>query len=408
MSAGAVAVTHTVHRGDTPATVAESYLDLTQVYLPADLATAITKENGGRRALVPGARITIPQLLSEPYSTGKASRLPPADLATTRGLYVRGDTAARPAFAALLDRMADRGIDTMVLDAKDYDGLVTYPSRVKLVNDVGAAKHPPIRDLARTLRFAHRRGIRVAVRVSCFEDELMARSRKDLSVQSKAGRAYPIGWLEPSNPDVHAYLIALVEEVIDAGADEIQLDYVRYPVLGIHNADFHLKERGLTKPIVIRDFVRKVHAVTRARGVPLSLDVFGVVALGKREDIDSLGQDPALLARECEVLSPMAYPSHFAPGILGAEEPGNHPELVGFATKAIRAQTDGVSDSRALIRPWLQAMSWKSPSYSPSYLAQEVRSAHDGGGAGWLMWNPGQNYGFTWIAVPPRAATHRR
>ena len=397
-------VLHVAHRGDTVDTIAASYLDLTDVYLAADLASLIAHENGTKHGpLAEGARLTIPRLVARPYETGDKARLPAGDLATTRGLYVRGSTAGAPQFMTMLDRMADRGIEQIVLDAKDYDGLVTYPSRVQLANDAGAVQHhPPIANLARTIRFAHRKGIRVAVRVSCFEDELMAKARPALSVQSKAKRAYPIGWLEPSNPEVHAYIIELVREALDAGADEIQLDYVRYPVLGIKNADFHLAERGLTKPIVIRDFVRKVHAVTHARKVPLTLDVFGVISLGKRADIDSLGQDPNMLARECEVLAPMVYPSHFAPGFYGWEEPGSHPEIVGIATKATLAQIDSIKGPRAVIRPWLQAMGWKSPGYSPGYLATEVKKAHEAGGSGWLMWNPGQDYGYAWMVVKKR------
>src|SRR5262249_6213069 len=153
------------------------------------------------------------------------------------------------------------------------------------------------------------------------------------------------------------------------------------------NADFHLKERNLTQTTVIRDFVRKVHGVTQAHGVPLSLDVFGVIAFGHRVDIDALGQDPALLAPECEALSPMVYPSHYSKGFHGWDEPGDHPEIVGLGTKGVLELTGGKG---AVVRPWLQAMRWKSPSYSPAYLAQEVQAAGAAGAAGWLMWNPGQ------------------
>src|ERR1700689_2780 len=66
----------------------------------------------------------------------------------SRGLYVRGQTAGRADFSTLLDRMSARGIDTVVLDAKDYDGLLTYPSKVPLALDGGAVmKNPPIKDL---------------------------------------------------------------------------------------------------------------------------------------------------------------------------------------------------------------------------------------------------------------------
>jgi hypothetical protein len=355
-------------------------------------------------ALVHGNASAEPETQAVPAAP--ASKVSAAQSA--RGLYVRGSTAAGPAFGLLLDHMAARGIDTVVLDAKDYDGFLTYPSRVPLAIASGALKHAPIDDFAATIRTIHAKGLRTAVRVSCFEDEHMARARPALSVRSKAGNAYRIGWLDPSNPEAQGYVIDLVREALDAGADEIQLDYVRYPVLGIKNAAFHLEERGLTKPIVIRDFVRRVHAVTLARGIPLALDIFGVVAFAKRADIDGLGQDPALLARECEVLSPMVYPSHYAPGFSGFDEPGNHPELVGIALNAMRSYLEESHvEHGAVIRPWLQAMHWKSPAYSPGYLSAEIKSASNAGGSGWLMWNPGQNYSYAWIAVPMKNAPQR-
>jgi len=286
----------------------------------------------------------------------------------------------------------ERGINLIVLDAKDYDGFVTYPTRVPLAVETGAAKNAPIRDLARTIRFAHARGIRVIMRVSCFHDEWMQHHRAStMSIRGKLGGIYPIGWLDPASDVAQRYVIDLAKEAMDAGADEIELDYVRYPVIGIKNADFHLDRIGKTKPEVIRDFVHDVHAVTKARGVPLSLDIFGVVAQGRREDIDGLGQDIAMLGPECEVLSPMVYPSHYAPGFLGFDVPGNHPELVGYGTKGTIEQLGG--RTRTLVRPWVQASAYESPDYGPQYLAQELRSARDNGSSGWLMWNPQQNYG---------------
>ena len=55
----------------------------------------------------------------------------PADKAL-RGLYVRGATAAGPLFPGMLQRMVDRGMNVIILDTKDYDGPVTYPSKVPL------------------------------------------------------------------------------------------------------------------------------------------------------------------------------------------------------------------------------------------------------------------------------------
>jgi hypothetical protein len=401
----AVTIAHTT-QGDkeTLDSVARKYLDLTDVYFPADLATGIAKTNGtkGRTdaPLKPGVRLAIPHLLSEPYKTGDAERLGWPEDGKLTGLYLRGDTAGRSMFVHILDRMQERGINLVSIDAKDYDGILTYPSKVPLAIEAGVVKHPPIRDLARMIRFVHQRGIRVAVRVSCFEDEAMAKAKPELAVRAKWGGPYKNGWMDPSNEAAQGYLVDLVKEGMDAGADEIQLDYVRYPVLGIKNADFQLPERNLTQIKVITEFVKKVHVVTHARKVPLVLDVFGVIAHGHRADIEMLGQDPALLASEVEVLSPMVYPSHYDKGFMGWDEPGNHPEIVGIGTRGMVAQiaAAGVKGG-AKIRPWLQANNWRSTNYSPGYIATEIKSAQDNGGSGWMMWNPSQEYGYTWQAV---------
>ncbi len=320
-----------------------------------------------------------------------------------RGIYVRGVTAARPDFPHLLAGMKRHGLNAIVLDAKDYDGIITYPSKVPLARETQKIKDPPIKDLHALIKSVKDEGIRVIVRISCFEDELMARARPAQSVQSKAHRAYPIGWLDPSNVANQRFVQDLAREAMDAGADEIELDYVRYPVNGIHNADFHLAERNLTQKQVITKFVHDTHEITRARGIPLSLDIFGVIAFGKKEDIERLGQDPTLLAAECEALSPMVYPSHYTEGFAGFDVPGNHPELVGMATKLMMAQIADVPHA-AVLRPWLQAARYESPNYGAPYVAEEVQSAAHAGANGYLMWNPGQKYDlvFTAVGVPQK------
>ncbi len=395
-------VVYVAKKGDTLASVARANLDLSETYLWDDFAKDIVKANPHVRAGVKeGQRIELPNLIDRPYKTGDDARLGWPDEKAIRGIYLRGDTGGGHLYTKILDRMAERGMNAIVLDTKDTDGLVTYRSKVPLAIETEATKNAAIADLARTIRFAHARGIRVIMRVSCFHDEWMQHHKPALSIRGKWGGVYPIGWLEPSSEGAHEYLKELAKEGIDAGADEIQLDYVRYPVIGIKNADFHLEERHLTKIEVIRSFVHEVHQMTKARGVPLSLDIFGVVATGMRADIEMLGQDIALLGPECDVLSPMVYPSHYSKGYMGFEIPGNHPELVGIGTKGTIAQLEaGKVTTGTLVRPWVQAMNYESPEYGPQYLGRELKSAVDNGSSGWLMWNPNQDYGYAWQIVP--------
>jgi hypothetical protein len=404
---GEVQVLHTVQRGETPATLAHAYLGLSDVYFEDDFATEIAKSarsTSGEGGFLPGHKIHVPRLVREPFKSADEERL--GMPATVRGLYIRGPTAARPFFLFILDQMAKRDINAIVLDAKDYDGPVTYASKAPLVVETGVAKGAPLRDLARVIRLVHARGVRVIMRVSCFNDELMAKTKPELSVQSKWGKPYPIGWLDPNNPGAQDYILSLVSEGLDAGADEIELDYVRYPVLGIKGADFKLEEANKTKVEVIRDFVRRAHALTSARHVPLSLDLFGVVAQGRREDIDMLGQDMSVLGPEVEAISPMVYPSHYSPGFYGWANPGDHPEIVGIGVKGSLEQMNVPANEGkklAVVRPWIQAMDYKTTTYSPEYLKDEIRAGNAAGATGWLMWNPSQEYGFAWAAVPPKA-----
>jgi hypothetical protein len=407
-----IRVRHEVKKGDSWLGLAKAYLDLTDVYVEQDLARALEKDNGKPKAFpAPGSKVEITHLVTEPFKSADEERLGLPEDKNLRGIYVRGSLASVGLYAQVLDEMHKRGMNMIVLDAKDYDGPLTYASKVPLAVESGATKGALIRDFARAIRFAHWRGIRVSVRIACFEDEIMAKFRKDLSVQAKWGGAYPIGWLDPSNEDAQQYVIDLAKEAMDMGADEINLDYVRYPVLGVKGADFKLADKKLTKVEVITNFVKKVHEITKARKVALSLDVFGVIAEGKRVDIDALGQDPPMLAPHAEALCPMVYPSHYAPGYYGFDIPGNHPEIVGMATKKIleliaKANgTDGGAKDGAVIRPWVQAMAYKSPEFGPQYLAAELKSAIENGAHGWLMWNPGQGYAVAWNAVRPKPQT---
>ena len=97
----------------------------------------------------------------------------------------------------------------------------------------------------------------------------------------------------------------------------------------------------------------------------------------------------------------MVYPSHYSKGYMGFDIPGNHPELVGIGTKGtVTLLATAKVPTDTVVRPWVQAMNYESPDYGPQYLAKELKSALENGSRGWLMWNPNQDYGYAWQAVP--------
>ena len=391
---GGVEVVHTVAAGDTPSTIAKAYLELTDVYGAKDLGAAIAKEN---RDLHVGAEVRIPHLLVEPFRRPDEDRMTgPADRAL-KGIYLTGGTAGLK-WSQMLERVQLHGLNAVVVDAKASGGDVTYPTHVKLALDSGAGRSPSIPDFNRAVRFAHERGITVIARVTCFHDPWLASYAPRLSVQSKSGGSAAIGWLDPASAQVQDYLVDLVKEVVDLGADEVQLDYVRFPVEGTADAAMLPPDGHRAKAIA--SFVERVHELTATRHVPLSLDVFGIAASGPRGDIDALGQNLLLLGPEAEAISPMVYPSHYPVGTLGFDHPGDHPDLVGFGTKAAVAKLAAGQVPGTIVRPWLQAAPFRTSTFGPDYIVDEIRAAEASGAVGWLMWDAGNSYWAVWKALP--------
>lgn len=406
-------ITHTAKKGQTLRTLAEAYIELTDLYAEGDLLGAMMKANPklGFAPLPEGTKVVVPHVVTAVPRTGDAERLgwPKEEDGALRGIYANATMAGHPSFPSLLDKIAAHGMNALVIDVKDVTGFFTYPSKIPLALEVKANKHKTISSFNRLVRFAHARGLRVIARVTCFRDENLGPQRHDLAVQKKGGGAHVapskiIDWLDPANEGVQGYILAAVDEALEAGADEIQLDYVRYPTEGVWDADFHLKERGLTPASVITGFVQKVHEHTQKAHAALSLDVFGVVAWRDKRDIDATGQDLRLLAPHIEALSPMVYPSHFAPGFNGYEQPGDHADIVGIGTRRAIQELEAAG-VKVPVRPWVQAFPWKTTSFGAAYVRDQIDEGKKAGGVGFLAWNSGGEYGATFGALPIKKTT---
>lgn len=207
-------------------------------------------------------------------------------------------------------------------------------------------------------------------------------------------------WTDPSNPKVQEYELALAKFVASSGADEIQFDYVRFPAEGDQkDAEFAFMKvhPEWQRADVIADFLSRAYAELHPAGVLLSLDVFGVMAWQRPIDLAHTGQDIVRMARYCDVLSPMIYPSHFF-GMDGYRRPGDAPEhFISVSMQRFEKITQG---SGVVLRPWLQAFAWRTPSYSPEYIETQVKVAKNNGGIGFLFWNARNDYGRPFAAMP--------
>jgi hypothetical protein len=387
-------------RGDTVIAVARHYLGQTSYLTSSELAEAIRGSNADIHGtfLKAGQQLTIPGLIDHPMSEKSISV--PKDF-EVRAVYLTGLMAASDKGIKIVRRWHDAGGNAVVFDIKDSDGTVNIPFEHPLL---GAHK-TYIHDVPKYVRFLHSQGMHAIARIAIFRDERLVVSHPELAIKSKkTGQPWrengKLVWTDPSRIEVQEYDIALAVAAAQAGADEVQFDYVRFPAEGDQkdaSFSFQKSQPEWQRSEVIADFLRRAYTTLHPKGVLLSLDVFGIMAWQRQVDLNHTGQDIVRMAKFCDVLSPMIYPSHFF-GMDNIARPGDAPEhFIGESMDRFEKITQG---SGVVIRPWLQAFAWRTHTYSPKYIEVQVLTAKNKGGIGFLFWNANNDYSKPYIAMP--------
>jgi hypothetical protein len=387
-------------RGDTVISVARKYLGQTSYLTSSELAIAMRAANPDLKGafVKSGQEITIPGILDAPILE---KSVPVAKDFEVRAIYLTGLMAGSDHGIQIVKRWREAGGNSVVFDIKDSDGTVNIPFEHPLL---GAHKIY-IRDLPKYTHFLHSQGMHAIARIAMFRDERLVVSHPELAVKSKkTGLPWrengKLVWTDPSRIDVQEYDIALAQAAIAGGADEIQFDYVRFPAEGDQkDAGFAFQKSHpeWQRADVIADFLQRAYTSIHPKGVLLSLDVFGVMAWQRQVDLSHTGQDIVRMAKFCDVLSPMIYPSHFF-GMDNVARPGDEPEhFIGESMDRFQLITKG---SGVVLRPWLQAFAWRTKTYSPKYIEVQVLTAKNKGGIGFLFWNANNDYSKPYAAMP--------
>ncbi len=420
-------------RGDSIPSVARKYLRRTKYLTSTELADAIREANHNRQgvALKSGEQIVIPGML-ESAIVEKA--VPVARDFEVRAVYLTGVMAGSDHGVRIIRHWREVGGNAVVFDIKDSDGIVN----IAFDHPLASGQRHYIFDLPKFVHFLHSENMHAIARIAIFRDEHLVTSHPELAVKSRStGQPWrengKLVWTDPSNPKVQDYDIALAKFVAQSGVDEVQFDYVRFPAEGDQkDALFTFQtdhpehncrdgacpvslttgpqaDRPKTKQVqrseVIADFLQRAYAQIHPTGALFSLDVFGVMAWQRPVDLSHTGQDIVAMAKHCDVLSPMIYPSHFF-GMDGIAHPGDAPEhFIGESMERFRLIT---KDSGVVIRPWLQAFAWRTKTYSPKYVEVQIEVAKQKGGIGFLFWNANNDYSKPYTAMPEMQAAKGR
>lgn len=321
--------------------------------------------------------------------------LPPVP-ESVRGIYISGPVAGDPYMDTLLALLDETELNAVVIDVKNDEGNLTYRPAVGTAVELGACVRY-IQDLPGLVAKLKEHGVYTIARIAAFKDPLLAEERPELALRyadgtvvSESGGA---AWVNPCEPEVWAYLEETALGAVEAGFDEVQFDYVRFPT-GKAGAELDLGEAGAERERsdVIADFLETVTASLHAQGVRVSADVFGTV-ITNRADAALIGQDYAQLASIVDYVCPMVYPSHYAAGAFGLEVPDQQPYETVYGALSRSAQTLFAAElpQEAGVRAWLQdfTATWVRGhlDYGAAELRAQIQAVYDAGYTDWLLWN---------------------
>ena len=336
--------------------------------------------------------VPLPPLTDEKASPVKA-----------RGLYLTGHSVGHPRYGDILEMVENTELNSLVIDAKDDHGLMSYSSSVNIVEEVGADDRVPVSDMREVLEDLDERDVFSIARVVVFKDPHLAEEKPEWAIQRKEGDGIwrdsdGVGWLDPYNKDVWDYNIAVAREAALMGFQEIQFDYVRFP----ENAKRMDREAeytaydGTPKDELIQEFLHYAAEKLEDYNVYLSADVFGVITTSWG-DTDRIGQTWEKLSSAVDYICPMVYPSHYGPGYFDLDVPDAYPRrTVTYALRDAIKRNAPLEDP-GILRPWLQSFtaSWVRGNipYGPEEVRAQIDAAYELGIEEFLLWDPNNNYG---------------
>ncbi|HEX2675040.1 MAG TPA: putative glycoside hydrolase [Polyangiales bacterium] len=306
-----------------------------------------------------------------------------------RGLYFNADVVAAIGVRDLIRIVKSARMNALVIDLKDERGRVHFDTKLP---ELQKSKRNTLGDVPALVRELHGAGLYVIARVVCFSDPIVPRQFPERGVQDGRpgkrgqlwatwGKRHP--WLDPYNEKNHTMLIALAREVEALGIDEIQLDYIRFPVDKATTFAVYPSQRDEPRERVL---LRMLERMDRAVHIPLGTDVFGITVMPWRDD-SPLGQDLESWSKYVEVFSPMLY-LHGMRAWHEHDREQRAGRLIALGVSTLRARLG----AQPVVRPFLQAFPEGADHYDPSFIAEQIGGARRSGADGFLFWHPASHY----------------
>ncbi len=310
----------------------------------------------------------------------------------------------------MIDLINSTELNAIVIDIKDYSGQLSYRTDIPQVEEYGKDRELKILRPNAMIKKLHDNGIYVIARQTIFQDPILANARPDLALTSSTtGKQWKdnlkVMWMDPAGKETWDYNILIAKDALARGFDEINFDYIRFASDGnLNDIKYPFWDEKTLKRYVIRDFWKYLR-----KALPdskISADLFGLVTLNYGDV--GIGQNMDDAFHYFDAVAPMVYPSHYAKGFDGYQNPAAHPYEIVFRSMSeanerlkhymINAETSTSTEyylvKKPQLRPWLQDFD-----LGATYTADMVKAQIDatyaaatGTPAGWMMWDPSNRY----------------
>ncbi|MDD5405389.1 MAG: putative glycoside hydrolase [Sulfurovaceae bacterium] len=284
-------------------------------------------------------------------------------------------------------------LNALVIDIKMDRGQIAYKTSNYYANNIGAQKMILFKDLKQYVANLKKDGIYTIARIVSFKDAPFVTAYPQYGVKNSDGSLFKdregLYWIDPSQKKSWEYITAIAKESAEAGFDEIQFDYVRFP--DRKGLRFSVQNTQSERVKTIGEFLRYARSQLIPYNVFVSADIFGYTSWNEGDL--AIGQRLDEIIKYVDYISPMLYPSGFQYGIPGYKIPVNaNYEIVNHSLNNALKKSGG---SPLSYRPWLQAFrdyAFGGRNYGDKEIRDQIRASKDFGSDGWMLWNPRNVY----------------
>gem|GEM_PF-2644932 len=309
---------------------------------------------------------------------------PPEPLAEQKiGVYLHMNNTANPkVFRAEIEQLKKFENAALVFDVKG--SYVYFDSNSATAKKYGLIK--PLFELPEIIEELKTEGIYTIARVITVKDSEFSWKNQNVKLWNPKTGGVAIEWVDPANPEVLEYNREIISEILAAGIDEINLDFIRYPdkftsnFLGITSAE---KIENIT------NFVKMARETIDAEKPEtiLSVNTFAILAWDGDASEQSLGQDVVALAEFADIIAPMLYPNTFSRDNPNYSLAGKSFEYsTVFLTLEKYRELLGEEDAKKL-RPWIQGYYTTKKN-----MTDQIEAVYDAGVCGFTVWDIKNDY----------------